>query len=295
MGLSPAGDAGTYFQSFPSPKSPSGTAVTLRNVIGVLPGSKAEWKGQSALLTAHYDHLGLGWPDVHKGDEGKLHPGADDNASGVAVLIELAKALASGEKPQRTIVFVAFSGEEAGLLGSKHYVEHPAFPLEQTIGVINLDTVGRLFDKKVSVIATGTASEWQHIFRGAGFVTGVEGRMIPEALESSDQKSFIDKGVPAVQIFTDPHADYHRPGDTADKIDGAGPREGRDVREGGDRLPRRAGPAAHEHDRVDEGSGVRRPREPRPRRLRRVRLRPEARAGASASARCPTSRSPAPA
>ena len=100
-------------------------------MIGVLPGTKAEWKGQSALLTAHYDHLGLGWPDVHKGDEGKLHPGADDNASGVAVLLELAKALASGEKPQRTIVFVAFTGEEAGLLGSKHYVEHPAVPARQ--------------------------------------------------------------------------------------------------------------------------------------------------------------------
>ncbi len=101
-------------------------------------------------------------------------------------------------------------------------MDHPAFPLEKTIGVINLDTVGRLFDKKVSVIATGSASEWQHIFRGAGFVTGVEGRMIPDALESSDQKSFIDRGVPAVQIFTDPHPDYHRPGDTADKIDGPG-------------------------------------------------------------------------
>jgi hypothetical protein len=137
-------------------------------------------------------------------------------------MLELAKALASGERPQRTIAFVAFTGEEAGLLGSRYYVEHPAFPLEKTIGVINLDTVGRLFDKKVSVLATGTASEWPHIFRGAGFVTGVEGRMIPDALESSDQKSFIDKGVPAVQIFTDPHADYHRPGDTPDKIDGTG-------------------------------------------------------------------------
>jgi hypothetical protein len=221
-GLQPGGDGGTYFQPFPSPKTPSGAPVTLRNVIGVLPGSKAEWAGQSALLTAHYDHLGLGWPDVHKGDEGKLHPGADDNASGVAVMLELAKALASGEKPQRTIAFVAFAGEESGLLGSKHYVEHPAFALDRTIGVINLDTVGRLFDKKVSVIATGTATEWQHIFRGAGFVTGVEGRMIPDALESSDQKSFIDKGVPAVQIFTDPHPDYHRPGDTADKVDGPG-------------------------------------------------------------------------
>jgi hypothetical protein len=221
-GLVPGGDGGTYFQPFTSPKSPSGPPVALRNVIGVLPGAKAEWTGQSALLTAHYDHLGYGWPDVHKGDEGRLHPGADDNASGVAVLLELAKALASRERPPRTIAFVAFAGEESGLLGSRHYVAHPPLPLEGTIGVINLDTVGRLHDKKVSVIATGSASEWQHIFRGAGFVTGVEGRMIADALESSDQASFLERGVPAVQIFTDPHLDYHRPGDTADKIDGAG-------------------------------------------------------------------------
>jgi len=138
------------------------------------------------------------------------------------VLLELAKAIGAGEKPQRTLVFVAFAGEEAGLLGSRHYVEHPPFPLEKTIGVINLDSVGRLFDRKLSVLATGSASEWQHIFRGAGFVTGVEGRMIPDGLESSDQRSFIDRGVPAVQVFTDPHPDYHRPGDTADKVDGPG-------------------------------------------------------------------------
>ena len=272
---------------------PRARPVTLRNVIGVLPGSKAEWAGQSALLTAHYDHLGLGWPDVHKGDEGKLHPGADDNASGVAVMLELAKALASGEKPQRTIVFVAFTGEESGLLGSKHYVEHPAFPLEKTIGVINLDTVGRLFDKKVSVLATGSASEWQHIFRGAGFVTGVEGRMIPDALESSDQKSFIDRGVPAVQIFTDPHAGLpparrHRRQDRRPRA-----REGGDLREGGDRLPRRARAAAHEHDRVDEGRARRRPRPATPPAAPAAAA--PARAGASASARCRTSRSPAPA
>ncbi len=222
IGLRPGGEGGTYFQPFVSEKSPSGAPVTLRNVIGVLPGSKTEWAGQSALLTAHYDHLGFGWPDVHKGDEGKLHPGADDNASGVAVMLELAKVLAAEGQPQRTLVFVAFSGEEAGRSGSRFYVEHPAFPLDKIMGVINLDTVGRLFDKKVSVMATGTATEWQHIFRGAGFTTGVEGRMISEGLESSDQKSFIDKGVPAVQVFTEPHADYHRPGDTADKIDAAG-------------------------------------------------------------------------
>ncbi len=91
--------------------------MPLRNVIGVLPGSKHEWAGQSVLLTAHYDHLGLGWPHVHKGDEGKLHSGADDNASGVAVLLELARAIAAGEKPRRTLVFVAFAAFSAILRG----------------------------------------------------------------------------------------------------------------------------------------------------------------------------------
>jgi hypothetical protein len=222
IGLRPGGDQGTYFQSFVSVRTPTGAPTTLRNVIGVLPGTKPELAGQAALLTAHYDHLGFGWPDVRAGDEGRLYPGADDNASGVAVMLELAKVLSTGAPPQRTLVFVAFTGEEAGRLGSRHYVDHPAFPLDKTIGVINLDTVGRLHDRKVSVIATGTATEWQHIFRGAGFTTGVEGRMIPDSLESSDQKSFIDRGVPAVQVFTGPHADYHRPGDTADKVDAAG-------------------------------------------------------------------------
>lgn len=221
-GLEPGGDGGTYFQSFTTTKSPTGKSVTLRNVIGVLRGANTERAGQAALLTAHYDHLGLGWPDVHAGDAGKVHPGADDNASGVAVMLELARALANGERPQRTIAFVAFTGEESGLQGSRHYVAHPPFALDKTIGVINLDTVGRLFGKKLSVLATGTATEWQHIFRGAGFVTGVEPRLVAEALESSDQVSFIEKGVPAVQIFTEPHVDYHRPSDTPDKLDGAG-------------------------------------------------------------------------
>lgn len=221
-GLEPGGDGGTFFQSFTSTRSPSGKPVTLRNVVAILRGTDPALAGQSALLTAHYDHLGFGWPDVHKGDEGKLHPGADDNASGVAVMLELARTLAAGERPKRTLVFVAFTGEESGLQGSRWYVDHPAFPLGKIEGVINLDTVGRLGGRKVSIIATGTASEWQHIFRGAGFVTGLEPKLIPEALESSDQKSFIDRGVPAVQVFTEAHADYHRPGDTADKIDGEG-------------------------------------------------------------------------
>lgn len=223
IGLEPGGDRGTWFQAFDSPTSPDGGPAVLVNVVGVLRGARPDWEGQSALLTAHYDHLGLGWPDARQGEAGRVHPGADDNASGVAVMIELARALAAGERPQRSIVFVAFSGEEAGLLGSRHFVAHPTpFPLEQVIGVINIDTVGRLGDRRVQVLGTGSATEWQHIFRGASFVTGVESTIIAGNDEASDQRSFIERGVPAIQVFSGPHDDYHRPGDTADRIDAAG-------------------------------------------------------------------------
>jgi aminopeptidase N len=221
--LAPGGANGSYLQPFTMKVGPSGEAKTVANVVGYIPGTRPDWASQSVVVSAHYDHLGLGWPDVHKGDEGKMHAGADDNASGVAVLLELAHVLSAAEKPQRTIVFVAFTGEEAGLAGSKFFVEQgERFPVSQVIGAINLDTVGRLNDQRLSVIGTGTATEWQHIFRGASFVTGVESRNIPEAMQASDQVSFVQKGVPAVQIFTGANADYHRPSDTVDKIDGAG-------------------------------------------------------------------------
>ncbi|RPJ82534.1 MAG: M20/M25/M40 family metallo-hydrolase [Acidobacteria bacterium] len=218
LGLAPGGDKGDYFQSFTLPARDG--KATVSNVVGYIPGTKAEWKDQAVVVSAHYDHLGTGWPDVHSGDEGKVHPGADDNASGVAVLLDLARAMAAAEKPPRSIVFVAFTGEEAGLLGSQHYVEHAdRFPVAGTIGAINLDTVGRLGSQRLSVLGTGTASEWQHIFRGATFVTGVESINVADSPQSSDQVSFIRKGVPAVQIFSGAHTDYHRPTDTAEKID----------------------------------------------------------------------------
>jgi aminopeptidase N len=221
-GLTPGGDGGTYFQRFTVPKAEGGGPAEAANVIGILPGSNSAFKDQSAVLGAHLDHLGTGWPDVHTGDEGKVHPGADDNASGVAVMLELARVLASGERPPRSVLFIAFTGEEAGRLGSKHYAAHPVLPLAKTEGMINLDTVGRLATQKITALGTGTATEWQHIFRGASFVTGIESRSVPESIESSDQVSFTEQNVPAVQIFTAAHADYHRPTDTADRIDVAG-------------------------------------------------------------------------
>ncbi|ANM31592.1 hypothetical protein ABI59_21550 [Acidobacteria bacterium Mor1] len=221
-GLKPAGDGGSYFQAF-TVEGPDGP-TEVRNVIGSLSGSDPAMNGQSSILIAHYDHLGFGWPDVREGFQGQIHPGADDNASGVAVMLEVATAMASEGGGARTMLFVASAAEEAGKLGAEHFVEHMPAGLQRDkiLGAVNIDSVGRLFDGKLSVLATDTAYEWQHIFRGVSYVTGVESKNVPGLFDASDQGSFISRGVPAVQLFTQPHDDYHRPGDTADKIDYAG-------------------------------------------------------------------------
>ena len=227
IGLEPAGDvvAGTpsYFAVWAEGDGPQGAHVELRNVVGVLRGSKPEWSAQSVVIGAHYDHLGHGWPDVHAGDEGKLHPGADDNSSGVAVLIEVARLLKEEGKPARSLVFAAFAGEEWGLKGSRHYVQTmKAFPVKDALAMVNLDTVGRLGAKKLSVLGVGSAPDWQHIAMGVGYTTGVEATLARDDWGGSDQKSFLGAGVPAIQITTGGHEDYHRPGDVAAKIDAQG-------------------------------------------------------------------------
>ncbi|HMM36114.1 MAG TPA: M20/M25/M40 family metallo-hydrolase, partial [Thermoanaerobaculia bacterium] len=218
-GLSPAGDEATFFQRFRVEETASGAPADVTNVVGLLPGSDPAWKDESVVVVAHYDHLGRGWPDARKEFAGQAHPGADDNASGVAVLLELARAM-KDEKPRRTVVFLAPTGEEAGRLGSKRWVAGPSSrSAAKTLAAVNLDTVGRLGAGKLQVLGTGTAGEWIHAVRGASWVTGVETRAVPETLESSDHVSFVEAGVPAVQLFTGPHADYHRPSDTAEKVD----------------------------------------------------------------------------
>jgi hypothetical protein len=243
-GLRPGGDDGDWFQRFTVPEGPEGGPVESFNVVGILPGGREDWKEQSVVLGAHYDHLGRGWPDVHAGDEGRVHPGADDNASGVAILLELAANLASREPPPRSVVFVAFSAEEAGRLGSRRYVKGSVpLPREGIRAMVNLDTVGRLHDGAVTIIGSSSAREWPHIFRGCSYVTGVESRNTPETLDSSDQVSFIEQGIPAVQLFTRAHTDYHRPGDTPDKVDAAGlVRVATFVKEATDYLARRDEP-----------------------------------------------------
>ncbi len=222
-GLKPGGDgAQSYFQVWQQRVEALGDTVTLKNVIGILPGADPRFAGESLVIGAHYDHFGRGEYADHAEDRGKLHPGADDNASGVAVMLELVRALANKPQP-RSVVFVAFTGEEAGRLGSRHYVQHAgAYPAGKMIAMLNLDTVGRLGDKPLTVFGSGSAEEWVHIFRGAAYATGATVTPVADDFGTSDQTSFIDAGVPAVQLFGSLHADIHRPTDTLDKIDVAG-------------------------------------------------------------------------
>lgn len=223
-GLSPAEDHDGFFQKWEETvridDRRGARPVVLKNVVGMIRGKDAALSSGCVVVGAHYDGLGMGWPDGLKEDRGKIHPGADDNASGVAVLLELARHFASSPPPDRSIIFAAFTGEEAGRLGSRHFAAGDVpFRIRDCIGMINLDTVGRLGNRKLLAIGAESAKEWVHILRGAGYVAGVETEAVSQQLDSSDQVSFSEAGVPAIQLFTGPHADYHRPSDTPDKVD----------------------------------------------------------------------------
>jgi len=224
-GLITAGDAGDgYFQTWEEKDigNPEHKLV-LKNVVGVIPGTKPEWSDQSIVIGAHYDHLGAGFSGATRENMGQIYPGADDNASGVSVLIELARVLGKVLKPERSVVFIAFTGEETGRKGSKYYIDsEKRYPAAKCTGMLNLDTVGRLGKNKLLALGAGSAKEWIHIFRGAGHLSGLEIEAVSEELDSSDQKTFQEAGIPAVQLFTGPHPDYHKPTDTVDKIDAEG-------------------------------------------------------------------------
>jgi hypothetical protein len=187
------------------------------NLVAVVGDTSSQ---RHVVLGAHYDHLGLG--ESGTPNAGKLHPGADDNASGVAVLLECARRLRAETQLPHALVFVAFTGEEKGLLGSAHYVGSPLLPLEACTAMVNLDTVGRLFDGSLTIFGASTATELGGILRGVNYGFRFELELPEDDPGGSDQKSFVQRGVPGIQLFTGAHADYHRPGDTSDKIDFAG-------------------------------------------------------------------------
>jgi Peptidase family M28/PDZ domain/PA domain len=193
------------------------------NVVGLLPGTVPTLAAEAVVVGAHYDHLGRGSPFSLAPERGDaIHPGADDNASGTAALLGLAEALTRSGAGRRSVVFVAFSAEELGLLGSTHYVGQPAVPLDRTVAMVNLDSVGRLRDGRLHVMGVDTGQGLRALVEQAG--EGLPARLVlrGDGVGPSDHTAFLNRERPVVFFFTGPHADYHRPGDTWDKIDADG-------------------------------------------------------------------------
>jgi hypothetical protein len=219
-GLQPAGSDG-FRQAWTWRGGDPEREMALVNLVARIPGNDPALDRQPVVVLAHIDHLGTGWPDVRAGNEGKVHPGADDNASGVAVLLELARTMAAEPPRPRPVVFAVVTGEEAGLLGSRHLLSTLP-PDVQPFACVNLDTVGRLSEGKLYVLNADSAREWRFIFMGVGYTTGAPISVVSEPLDASDQVACIEHGIPAVQLFTGPTADYHRPTDTVATIDAEG-------------------------------------------------------------------------
>jgi Zn-dependent M28 family amino/carboxypeptidase len=179
------------------------------------------------MLGAHYDHLGHGETGgfALKGEEGKVHPGADDNASGCAAILEMAAALAAQARTNplpRSIVFAFWSGEEIGLIGSSYYVEHPIVPLTNMIAYLNFDMVGRLRDNKLTVQGVGSSSAWKKLLEKRNVAAGFNLQLMDDPYAPTDVTAFYPKGVPVLQFFTGSHEEYHRPTDTPDTLNYSG-------------------------------------------------------------------------
>ena len=224
----------------PSPKSFAihgwrieGRTVILRkrspvkNVIAVLEG-EGPLAHETVLIGAHYDHLGFGGAGSATPEKNEVHNGADDNASGTAVLLEVARQLAQSEmKPARRIVFIAFTGEERGLLGSAHYVKEPLYPLDGTVAMINMDMVGRLQDNKLIVNGVKTGAEFEPWVKQANDARGDSSFHLilkPDGFGPSDHATFYGKKIPVLHFFTGSHKDYHKPTDDTDKVQISGMR-----------------------------------------------------------------------
>jgi|SRR5688572_21614713 len=228
IGLRPAGEkdaAGetTWFQTFTLGRPPR----TTRNVLGMVEGSDPALKSEIVVVGAHHDHAGQeGEPSPgrmvnKKADkDDKIWNGADDNGSGTVTVLEIARALMEGKvKTKRSVLFMTFSGEEYGLLGSKHYVDNPLHPLDKTVAMINLDMVGRNGTKPMDVGGVSTSSAWialcEEAAKGVDLAYTTSGSVMP----GSDHFSFFRKKVPAIHFFTGFHADYHCQSDHPEKID----------------------------------------------------------------------------
>ena len=192
------------------------TRATVNNVLAYLPGKTDEY----VIIGAHYDHLGYGNVDsLAPSQIGKIHPGADDNASGTAGVLELARLLAPQKgRLQRGILFADFAGEELGLLGSAEWVKEPTLPLDKAVAMINMDMIGRIKDEKVFIGGTGTGATFKELLDGEKSHFPFHVEYSASGYAASDHTSFVGKKIPVLFFFSGLHSDYHKPSDTWDKI-----------------------------------------------------------------------------
>src|SRR5260221_1522704 len=195
-----------------------------RNVLAILPPA-SRGNGEFVMVGAHYDHLGHGEAGSmqRQGEEGQIHFGADDNASGTAVVLELAASLAQERARnlkafQRGLIFCFWSGEEVGLIVSSFFVEHPLVPLSNVAAYVNFDMVGRLSENKLILQGAGSSPAWRHLAEKRNVAAGFNLLVQEDPYLPTDVTAFYPKQVPVLSFFTGSHEDYHRPTDTAAKL-----------------------------------------------------------------------------
>jgi hypothetical protein len=213
-GLKPAGDKGSYFQAF------NGRS---RNILGLLEGSDPKLKNEVIIFGAHYDHVGYGRANNSFGPFGYIHNGADDNASGVSGLLEVVDAFKQlPVAPKRSILFALWDGEEAGLLGSKHWLASPTVPLDRVLLKINVDMIGRLTKDRVEVFGSRTSANLRQLISRANTENPLELDFTWKMKADSDHYPFFERSIPTLMFHTGLHKDYHRPSDDAHLINNEG-------------------------------------------------------------------------
>ena len=226
-GVEPGGDEGGWYQAFPITVNQPGAVYDhdrAQNVVAVLPGSDPELAHEVIVIGAHYDHVG---PEGRHGGSlsgsREIHNGADDNASGSAVVYELAETFATADvPPRRTIVFQWYSGEELGLLGSRWWVANPSVPLDDVVAMINMDMIGRLQGGTLLIGGTGSSPVLEEIVADLEGFEDLAFVLDPPGNAPSDNSSFYEQGIPVLFLFTGVHEDYHAPGDDPEKLNAPG-------------------------------------------------------------------------
>ncbi len=192
----------------------TGSTSAVRNIVGMVEGKTPD---EYVVVGAHYDHIGRGEYGSRFAGEDNIHNGADDNASGTATLIEVAEAIANGEQPERSVIFIGFTAEEIGLVGSREFVTEPPIEQEKIVAMLNLDMVGRIRDEKVFVGGAQTADAFGSLVSGATTSADLVEETMPLG-GNSDHAPFISAGIPAVFLFSGLHDEYHGPDDDVELI-----------------------------------------------------------------------------